>query len=507
MNLSCLINKFALVLLVIQPITWIFGAFIFPDYWSLIPVALGCAQIYFCTTQESSLPRYIFFTHGILVLLYLILNPVCQLWQLQAGEQGNDFAVFSQLLHSLRTYGTFDVSMLQNGWVSFLTHHFSPGYAFALPLVWIGFEPSIALIVLNCMAIIGITIFIVKIFINLNVDRSWIPSLLLCILLHPTLRVSWFWGIRDETFALCFITLGIFYLCHERLLAAFFACLPALLFKETVGLVIFCLFLGAFLDWRKLPVKNNSMLWRTALILTIPPLIFSILYIFFPHLLFTPTFHATERIASISSLIGPTFGVKILSFLQILLPFFVFWLHNIRGIFLGFSSMPLLASIFISDFPEMWKPFNYYFASVIFLLGLSVIIGFLRSDNSRKKLSIGVILISLSLSLSMGTMSSPKKHFKSYLKKADAVMEASSLILSTDKVLADDWNLPLVYSTKMPTRLFGLGSSQLTFDKIIVSTTNRPSLPKYLLNYMSVCLSNDVSTVYCQSDDKLSQVN
>jgi hypothetical protein len=437
----------------------------------------------------------------------LILNPLCQIWQLRAGEQGNDFAVFSQLLNSLQTHGTFNVSMLQNGWVSFLTHHFSPGYALALRFVWCGFEPSIALILLNCFAIIGISVLIVKIFKDLNVEISWIPSLLLCILLHPTLRVTWFWGIRDETFALFFITLAIFYLRRERLLAALIASLPALLFKETVGLIIFCLFLGAFLDWRRFPSRSTSMPWRTILLLTIPALIFSIFYIFFPHLFFTPTFHASDRIGSIGSLIGSTFGAKILSFLQISLPFVVFWFHNLSGIFLGFSCMPLLASIFISDFSEMWKPFNYYFASVIYLLGLAGIISFLRSGESRKKLNIGVVLISISLSLSMGTMSSPKKHLKSYLKKAGAVTEAANLILPTDRVLADDWNLPLVYRTQMPTRLFGLGSSKLAFDKVIVSTSNSPSLPKYILNSMVVCLSNEVSTVYCRPENKLPQEN
>lgn len=145
--------------------------------------------------------------------------------------------------------------------------------------------------------------------------------------------------------------------------------------------------------------------------------------------------------------------------------------------------------------------------SAIYLLGLAGIISFLRSGESRKKLNIGVVLISISLSLSMGTMSSPKKHLKSHLKKAGAVTEAANLILPTDRVLADDRNLPLVSRTQMPTRLFGLGSSKLAFDKVVVSTSNSPSLPKYILNSMVGCLSNEVSTVYFRSENKLTQEN
>jgi hypothetical protein len=131
---------------------WLLG--VFPMDVARVCAGLALVGV-FAVHPNSSQPRWIERITFVLLLLVPAAIAAHLLIRLAAGLHGIDFAIFSQVVHSIANTGQATTSLLFAQPVNFLSHHFAPvlyapGFVAAL-----GVPAPVALVIASCASLLS----------------------------------------------------------------------------------------------------------------------------------------------------------------------------------------------------------------------------------------------------------------------------------------------------------------------------------------------------------------
>jgi len=484
---------------------WLAGIFLFPKLLVALPIGVMLTLRAFKIPQimPAWFSRFCIF----FLISYVLLLPLSQYKLYLIGGQGVDFAIFTQAIHSFAAHGHFGVSLVGTRWHDFLTHHFSP--ALALPgmfcLVTKLSAPSVA-ILLHSVATVAALAAVYRIAAICRFSAPTAAFVTILLAMHPTFRISQFWGVHDEIFAMPLLGWAFATFLTGRYATTAFLLVCTLLCKETMGLVVALMVVSFLLHLRTKKCTELKKAARWLIPTAIIGLCITMAYIFvLPHWFFEPTFDGKTRICTLSQLLETSsLGQKLSCLVLVLAPIGSLPLLSRQARIMLLPAVPLVGSIALSNFSEMWKPFNYYSVLPLYLCYCAGLIGVTSTSVIRGIFLDGRVLVALlAMALSWGTFSSPTRTLLKPLGSTAPAIELRTLIPSSAVVVANDYDVSFFYDYRQTTRLFHAQQMRVRFDFLVLRHADLEAVPRYLLSHSQLIFKNSTWLIFRRTPDPL----
>lgn len=434
---------------------------------------------------------------------FVFVTCMCayQLARVYIGDQGLDFAIFTQAIRSIRDVGQPLTTLVSPHEVNFLSHHFA---LFLYPLGWLtrlGIAPHIIGIVAQFTSI-GLGLLFFFLFcrtLRFSRGTAAVCTTLLC--LHPSFRSGISWGIHDEIFALGIIGAAIYSWAHQRHIIVACCLVVSAFFKETFFIASFIASsLALWTLYLKHPEqKRYSILYAilTAFFFC-AAITYFIMIPLFPHH-FPLSFNAASRIATLESwLSGAFLGAKLGYFVQILLPLALLPLCSRRALALWLCAAPFWGASLVSGFADMHDPYNYYAVAPTFLAFFAAALALSELRPALRDLSAPVIFITTCLALSFGYGIRPLKHTRALTSQPPFPPESLQSIPYDSTVVASDFDLALILDKKTPLRQWMVERNPMKWDILLARKPPKQPVSDTLRRKTTLCYEDDRWQLFCR---------
>lgn len=430
--------------------------------------------------QNLQVALKLFCTYALrtLLILFPFYVGLIEVAYLRGGEQGVDFAIFSQIITRTALFNSPTTSLVGLTWNNLFSHHFSPFLVILGYLAKTGLAASYLLILCHvasiCFLIVG-CYRLIKLFHNDELISLCLTS---TILLLPSVRACYSWETHDELLALPLIVWSLHAHFKGRNDLRLTLLGATLLFKETLALNIFCLAIGYAI---------GSVIPRDrfkCLVLALFSLFFFIVYVkilpgwpLFHKLVGPASFDGLKRISSLNELLDPSaLNGKLIWLATLLSPCLTFLTLNIFRLTQNKDLRPILpgllilcgaiyniSAILITNFPNMYYPFNYYSVTPAILVLIALVSA---SSGSRHVLTcamISIIIVSL-----IGWRINTRDILKRHLFVESAYSELAGILNNNHTIIADDHTTSILINHEKIIRLFHANHSTPKFDKLVL---------------------------------------
>lgn len=446
-------------------------------YGGKLKLVLALAPVFFILspvfrTFKTHLNRYSSFAMATLLVMFPLYIMAIQLAYFRDGEQGVDFAIFSQIITRVAQYSSPSTSLVGLDWNNFLTHHLSP-YLIILGILGRSGVPAPYLLILTHTLSLAFLIFGVYRLICCFTKDNFVAlclTLMTCTL--PVVRLGYSWETHDEILALPFIIWSLHAHFSGKTTRRLRLLWPTLLFKETLALNVFVLAIGYsfFSDTSKERAK--------CITLAVISLVIFLAYTkLFPGWLWPSSFNGLARISSLEQLMEPAALKGKLKWLLILLaPCLTFLLLILMRFFEDRDLKPIfnallilsataynLAAILVTNFPNMYFPYNYYSITPAVLTFLAV-----ASVSANSRYVILCALLSLFPICFSGWRVNTYQLVGETFVRPPAYTELKSVLKESQVIVADDYTTSLLTDQSRVIRLFHANLSDVMFDRIVL---------------------------------------
>jgi uncharacterized membrane protein len=457
-------------------------------------------------------------TQVLLLLLatYPVLVFLVQCARQANGNQGLDFAIFSQVVEQVRVQGSMRSSLLDGQWHNFLSHHFSP-YLFAVGLLSrILGSAQYTLLFLHSLALAAILWLAFTIARAVNLDRGSAVLLACCVIISPAARVSLLWEVRDEIFALPLLLAALLSWLRkrDRLAVGFLVC--SWCFKETMLIASssFCL-MALATYWRDGDKRRKPGRDLYLLCLGMGTLGFILYSKVLAGWMFIPTFSAAARVSNVPQLFDlDLLRQKFWWFATILIPCLPLLTIGVvsalrtqggftryclcLGCFL-LPAAPFVAIILVSNFSGMFHPLNYYSVvpALLLLLGIFLSLPAVEGSATRTALALTCMLAG-----AIGPPSDIPNELQQAIVQESPVTPLRALIAPSAIVLAGDWDASFFVQQERVMRLYHANRNIMKFDFIVQRKfppheSRSIKLSAYLRGWSTPCYEDQFWLVRC----------
>jgi uncharacterized membrane protein len=495
--LGALLGAFPALLLVM----WVFGVNTKESarIATVIAIILFLLVRRYPTEKEVSSRTYKVFR--IFPFVFVSLVGIYQLVRVYLGAHGIDFAIFTQVIRSIRDTGIPTTSLVAPGPVNFFSHHFAP---FFYLLGWcsrISLEPYEIGILAQSLSV-GFGVFFFFKFcraLGFSAATAGVGATLLCI--NPCFRSGISWGIHDEVFAVGLIGAAFYCWLTNRIVSCSLCLLLLGVFKETF-------FLGAAIAGAMACVaafRVNKMTARAcwaygavAAVMSLAAFFYFVLIPLYPEV-FQMSFRPASRLAPISSLLSWSFiSSKVVFLLYLLVPLFGLPLLSRSGFLLWICAAPFWGACLVSNFAEMHKAFNYYAV-------VPTYVGFFASAMTVKRLwgsdflfTRVSLFVATCLAFSSGYAASPFKPIKALLTGSPILPDSLTMIPRHLAVVASEFDSVFILDKRSVVRLWIAERVPTSWDVALVRDNTREPPSKKILKGTSLCYQDSLWKVYCR---------
>lgn len=375
---------------------WLLG--VFPMDVARVCAGLALVGV-FAVHPNSSQPRWIERITFVLLLLVPAAIAAHLLIRLAAGLHGIDFAIFSQVVHSIANTGQATTSLLFAQPVNFLSHHFAPvlyapGFVAAL-----GVPAPVALVIASCASLLSALLALRRFCMLNGLQASSANAWALATALSVSVRPEMLWGVHDEVLALAFLGWSLVFLQQGHLGRSLLLLLLCSTAKESFFLV------PPF--WLVLALLERRTWGRWGMVCGLVALCWPLLgaaYVVAQPWLSGREFDHLNKFdwafMQEHPLVRERLLFAVIPFLS--LAFFpVFTKRAARWCLLG---VPLFGLCLISSDPEMFRPTGYHAILPAVLIAFAGAVG-LQSSAGQWLSSRGGIWVLVALQLSFGATS------------------------------------------------------------------------------------------------------
>ncbi len=443
-------------------------------------------------------------------ILFVSLLCFYQLLRVYVGEHGIDFAIFTQVIRSIRDTGVATTTLVGTTTVNFLSHHFTP---FLYPLGFLSrfmLEPHQIGIIFQFLSVgIGI-LFFYKFCLKLGFSRATagIFSTLLCV--NPCFRSGISWGIHDEVFAVGVIGAGLYFWIARKTISCASSLLLLGLFKETFFIAGAIASLFACIEALRTRDSGRSIPITYGIVsaLMLSAAIFYFVYIPLHPELFKMSFDPAARIASITSFTSPAFLWKKISFIfYLLLPLFGLPLLSIRGLLLVICASPFWGASLVSNFPEMHKGFNYYAVVPVYVGFFAAAITIRCKWGTEFVLRPISLFLAMCLAFSSGYSASPLRPLRSLILGPTIIPDSLKMIPRNLTVAASEFDTIFVLDKERIVRLWIAERLPVDWDVILVRDKSREPPSERILSNTRLCYQDERWKVYCKKGIELTSTS
>jgi uncharacterized membrane protein len=434
-------------------------------------------------------------------LVFVPLLGIYQLVRVYLGEHGIDFAIFTQVIRSIRDIGVPVTSLVAPEPVNFFSHHFAP---FFYLLGWcsrISLPPHVVGIVAQVISI-GIGVYCFYRFcraLGFSAASAGVAGTLLCI--NPCFRSGVSWGIHDEVFAVGVIGVALYAWVSDRVLICAGCLLLLGLFKETFFIAsALSAALACMVAYRTRGGLNRAC-WTygmVALVMSIASLFYFVLIPFYPDL-FKMSFKPAARVASLSSVLSPEFIGAKLSFLAYLLaPLLGLPLLSHAGALLWVCAAPFWGACLVSNFAEMHKAFNYYAVVPTYVAFFSAALTIRGRWGSQVSFTPLWLTLLTCLAFSSGYAANPLKPALKLLASGSILPDSLTMIPKGYSVVASEFDSIFVLDKQKVVRLWIAERVPTTWDVILVRDKSQEPPSAKMLRGSSLCYEDSLWKIYCR---------
>lgn len=438
---------------------------------------------------------------GVFPLLFVSLVGVYQLVRVYLGEHGIDFAIFTQVIRSIRDTGIPTTSLVAPGPVNFFSHHFAP---FFYILGWcsrICFRPHEIGILVQSLSV-GSGIFFFYKFcraLGFSAGTAGIGATLLCI--NPCFRSGISWGIHDEVFAIGVIGAALYFWSVQRAVSCAVCLLLLGAFKETF--FIAGAFAGAMacLATVRVDRRINPASWiygGVAAVMSVAAFLYFVIIPLYPDV-FEMSFRPASRIASLSDLLSLSFVSSKLAFLlYLLIPLFGLPLLSRKGLLLWLCASPFWGACLVSNFAEMHKAFNYYAVVPTYVAFFASAITIKERWGREFAFTPLTLFLSTCIAFSSGYAASPLKPIRALMAGTPIIPDSLTMIPRHLSVVASEFDSVFILDKRSVVRLWIAERVPTTWDVVLVRDNTREPPSNKILKGTSLCYQDVLWKVYCR---------
>lgn len=437
-----------------------------------------------------------------------------EVFRLFIGDQGVDFAMFTQAMDEFASNGRFQTSLIGTSWTHFLTHHLAPMLVVPGFVARLGADVQIVAIAFHSAAI-GLALFAIAALGRLRgLSLGVVAICCTALILHPGMRIPSLWEVHDEVYAAPFVLFGILLLERGRVALALLSLALASLCKETMLLVAFGCCSGALLAEllrRRQGLREGiDYLSRSQRLgVGLGGLAFLLVFILYtqipPNRLYAGSIDFTARFAGLADLLNPTlWSMKA----WCVLIWFVFptltclslyrcgrlgvALPRAFGAALGALSYQLAVVALTNSEPQL-NPYTYYQIIPVMLVGV-VLMAIVPRVSSYRPALVGACLC---LSFCFGSSYGPLEALPEAKKIAKDIREIDGVLPKNAVVIASDWDTAWLVGGRHVMRTYHANRNIVRFDYIVQRRGRRDPLSPYLRSWSRTCYKNTRYAVRC----------
>jgi uncharacterized membrane protein len=438
--------------------------------------------------------------------VFVPLIAVHQLARVYLGEHGIDFAVFTQVLRSIRDTGLPMTSLVAPEPVNFFSHHFSPFLLLLGGLSKFSFEPHVIGILWQAASVGFAVFFFYGFCVSVGFSRSMagVSSALLCI--NPCFRSGISWGIHDEVFALGFVGAAFYFWSRQLFVASVASILALGLFKETFFIAgALGAFLAAVFETRRRGrLDRVTVLYSlVALTMATAALFYFVVIPLFPTT-FKMSFNPSSRLPALENLLTPSFLWAKLRYLgAILLPVLGLPLLSRAGLCIWMCAVPFWGASLISTFDEMHKAYNYY-AVIPTYVAFFASAATLRNRFSQF-VSIPPVILALCtcFAFSSGYNAGAVRPVLSLMKQEPIYPGSLNFIPADRSVVASEFDSVFVLEKRQVVRLWIAERVPTSWDVVLVRKNSKEMPSARMLEGTVRCFEDSRWEVFCRGGTTL----
>lgn len=433
---------------------------------------------------------------GVFAVAWFALLIAHMAARLELGLQGIDFAIFSQVIDSIARRGAPTGSLAISSSPNFLWHHFCAVLFVPGALAALGMRAPYAAIVFHA---VGASVGFAALFATARkmVGETFAAAVVIATMLASSVRPELFWGIHDETFAIAFVGLGLFFWLGGKFELAALSVALTCTCKESFFL--FAAWFAVLAIWFHRDFHDVSLRPRAirAFVALVPiGVVATVLYFFMQPMLLGKTFDHLDKLATREILLSPQIWFdKALYVASVLIGSFGLGLFSRKGRIVLAMALPLVSLVMISGYAEMWRPFGYYtlVPSVIAMFAAVVSVQSLRLNVSAP----AQVLLVLS-ALCFATNLPLRDVFRASREASGFSAESLAWVPADARVIVDPGAaLALLHVKDLRRLAFADGAAPSSFDFVVLRPGGWEPLPPSLLESTIPCHPSGAWEVRC----------
>lgn len=433
--------------------------------------------------------------------VFIPLVCLCQIARVYVGEHGIDFAIFTQVMRSIRDFGEPTTSLVAPEPVSFLSHHFAP-FLFALGwLSRVSLPPHLIGIVFQALSVALAVHFFYKFCrqLGFSATTSGISTTLLCV--NPCFRSGISWGIHDEVFALGLVG-GALYAWIRQRHALVLVCLVLLtLFKETFFIAVAFSALAAAIQLYVRKSASRHAVGAYALLSSLAFIAAAVYFIVIPLRpdLFPMSFNAGQRLPSLQTLFSFDFLLAKAKFLvALLLPILALPLLSVPGLILYLCASPFWGACLISTFNEMHNGYNYYTVVPTYVAFFASALTVRERWGQSVKCTPTVLFLLSCLAFSNGYRINPVNLIRQLTRTGPIIPDSLSMIPNNLTIVVSEFDAVFVQDKRRIVRLWSAERIPMKWDLVLVRAGTREPPSQRLLKQTAKCYEDTRWTIFCR---------
>lgn len=431
------------------------------------------------------------------VLLWLLLIALQQWANYVLGLQGFDFAIFSQAIESVSQRGSLATSFVDEGWVTFLSHHFSPVLYVPGLLGFIGLSGPQAAILFHLLCIAGALFLFLRSAGALGAPRPVAILLVLLLCLHPTFRVALSWEVHDELFALPFIGLAYVGLFERRVSLSLIGVLLACCCKE--NMFIFAVLFAALMWVEAKHFQNVTSARRVALGMLVLGLSGAVVYFLLLDFFIERTFDPAARIASMRELFDPQrLWSKAYFLLLLAVPLLGSFFWSKRALLYSLPAAAFLGPILLTSFDAMYHPYNYYGVVPLYILAFAALVALRDHNLLARPWPAAVALVLVALALSLGAFNRPTKLIRKSIERPWLSQEELAFIPDDAAILADDYSFSFLLDKERVHRFWTAERKPVAWEYLVRRRGTEAGGSAAFVEQAHICRETPHWIVYCR---------
>jgi uncharacterized membrane protein len=433
--------------------------------------------------------------------VFIPLICLCQIARVYVGEHGIDFAIFTQVIRSIRDFGEPTTSLVAPEPVSFLSHHFAP---FLFGLGWlsrVSLPPYLIGIVFQGLSV-GLAVYFFYKFcrqVGFSSVTSGISTTLLCV--NPCFRSGISWGIHDEVFALGLVG-GALYAWSRQRHALVLGCLLLLtLFKETFFIAVGFSALAAAIQLYVRKSASRYAIGSYAILSLLALIAAAVYFIVIPLRpdVFPMSFNAGQRLPSLQTLLSFDFLLAKAKFLAaLLLPICALPLLSLPGLILYLCASPFWGACLISTFDEMHKGYNYYTVVPTYVAFFASVLTVKQRWGQCVKFTPTVLFLLTCLAFSNGYRLNPVNLVRQLTRNGPILPDSLSMIPNNLTIAVSEFDAVFVQDKLRLVRLWSAERIPIKWDLVLVRAGTREPPSQRLLKNTAKCYEDSRWTVFCR---------